>query len=174
MLIQVEGAMPHNTLVLRELAVEVDQLLVNRFAQIGGQDAEIAGLRNNLANRLSGLGRREEALAQAQEAVRLRRQLAAARPDAFLPNLALSLAVCGNIMAEAQPAQALICYEESLRLLRPPFLQLPQAHAPLMRAVVERYFQTLQSTGQAPDMELLTPIVEQLQRLQAADAVKPG
>ena len=76
-------------------------------------------------------------------------------------------------MAEAQPAQALICYEESLRLLTPPFLQLPQAHAPLMGAVAGRYFQTLQSTGQAPDMELLTLIVEQLQRLQA-DAVTPG
>ena len=116
LLIQVEGAMPHNTLVLRELAVEVDQLLVNRFAQIGGQDAEIARLRNNLSVRLSNLGRREEALAQAQEAVRLYQQLAAARPDAFLPDLAMSLNNLANrlsnlgrreeALAQAQEADA--------------------------------------------------------------------
>ena len=129
---------------------------------------------NNLANRLSDLGRREEALAQAEEAVRLRRQLAAARPDAFLPALAKSLAVCGNIKAEEQPAQALICYEESLRLLTPPFLRLPQAHAPLMQGIVGVYFQTLQTTGQEPDMELLTLIIEQLQRLEDANAETPG
>ena len=40
---------------------------------------------------LSALGRREEALEQAQEAVKLYRELAAARPDAFRPDLAGSL-----------------------------------------------------------------------------------
>ncbi len=43
---------------------------------------------NNLANTLSDLGRREEALAAAEEAVGLYRELAAARPDAFRPDLA--------------------------------------------------------------------------------------
>ena len=174
LLMQLEGAMPHATLVLRELAVEVDQLLVERFGQIGGQDAEVARLRSNLSVRLRDLGRREEALAQAEEAVRLYRQLAAARPDAFLPYLAKSLAVCGNIKAGEQPAQALICYEGSLRLLTPPFLQLPQAHAPLMQTIVGVYLRTLQTAGQEPDMELLTPIIEQLQRLEDAGAVTPG
>jgi tetratricopeptide (TPR) repeat protein len=46
---------------------------------------------NNLGTGLSGLGRREEAVAAAQEAVDIRRRLAAARPDAFLPDLAMSL-----------------------------------------------------------------------------------
>ena len=46
---------------------------------------------NNLANRLSDVGRREDALAAAEEAVALRRELARARPDAFTPNLAGSL-----------------------------------------------------------------------------------
>ncbi len=41
-----------------------------------------------LGIRLSDLGRREEALAATQEAVDIYRQLAAARPDAFLPDLA--------------------------------------------------------------------------------------
>jgi hypothetical protein len=42
---------------------------------------------NNLGNRLSELGRREEALAAAQEAVAIRRQLAQQHPEAFLPDL---------------------------------------------------------------------------------------
>src|SRR6201993_2792457 len=44
-----------------------------------------------LGNRLSNLGRREEALAASQEAVDIYRRLAQTRPDAFLPDLASSL-----------------------------------------------------------------------------------
>jgi len=46
---------------------------------------------NNLANRLSEPGRREDALAAATEAVTIRRDLARARPEAFTPNLGISL-----------------------------------------------------------------------------------
>jgi tetratricopeptide (TPR) repeat protein len=44
---------------------------------------------------LSALGRREEALAAAQEAAELYRWLAAQQPDAFLPGLAMSLTNLG-------------------------------------------------------------------------------
>jgi len=43
---------------------------------------------------------REDALAASQEAVDIRRQLAAARPDAFLPDLAMSLNNLGNRLSE--------------------------------------------------------------------------
>ena len=46
---------------------------------------------NNLGGRLSALGRREDALAASEEAVDIRRHLAAADPSAFLPDLAGSL-----------------------------------------------------------------------------------
>ena len=46
---------------------------------------------NILAVQLGELGRREEALAVAEEAVGTNRQLAAAHPDAFRPELARSL-----------------------------------------------------------------------------------
>ena len=42
-------------------------------------------------NILSELGRRENALAAARLAIEIYRRLAADRPDAFLPDLALSL-----------------------------------------------------------------------------------
>jgi tetratricopeptide (TPR) repeat protein len=46
---------------------------------------------NNLSADLSDLGRREDALTAGEEAVAAYRALAAARPDAFLPDLARSL-----------------------------------------------------------------------------------
>ena len=46
---------------------------------------------NNQSGCLSGLGRREEALAAVEEAAGIYRQLAQARPDAFLPDLAMAL-----------------------------------------------------------------------------------
>ena len=46
---------------------------------------------NNLSVRLGDLGRREDALAAIEEATGLYRELAAARPDAFVPDLAMSL-----------------------------------------------------------------------------------
>ena len=55
---------------------------------------DLAASLNNLAARLAGLGRREEALAAIQEAIDLYRELAAARPDAFRPDLAKSLNTC--------------------------------------------------------------------------------
>jgi hypothetical protein len=50
--------------------------------------------------RLSALGRRAEALAPAQEAVALRRALARANPDAFNPDLAMSLNNLANRLSE--------------------------------------------------------------------------
>ena len=55
---------------------------------------------NNLGIRYSEVGRRQDALAPAEEAVQLYRELARANP-AFLPNLAISLNNLGNRYSEA-------------------------------------------------------------------------
>ena len=59
---------------------------------------------NNLSVRLADLGRPEEALAAIEEAVIIYRELAAARPDAFRPDLATSLDNLSNRLAEPGPA----------------------------------------------------------------------
>jgi tetratricopeptide (TPR) repeat protein len=46
---------------------------------------------NNLSNQLADVGRRDDALAASEEAAGQHRTRAAARPDAFLPDLAASL-----------------------------------------------------------------------------------
>jgi tetratricopeptide (TPR) repeat protein len=74
---------------------------------------------NNLASGLSRLGRREEALVQAEEAVRIRRQLAEVLPEVFLPDLARSLGVLGRILAEERPDSAMESFSEAIKLLTP-------------------------------------------------------
>jgi hypothetical protein len=83
------NALPEQTTILREPAAELTQRLATSFQQEAERTNEplawdrTAALLSNLAVRLSHLGRREEALTAAEEAVRLYRALAAARPDAF-------------------------------------------------------------------------------------------
>src|ERR1700677_2662432 len=74
---------------------------------------------NNLASCLSALGQREEALAAIEEAVTTYRTLARTRPDAFLPDLALSLnnlATC--LSGLEQREEALTAIEEALTIRR--------------------------------------------------------
>ena len=116
--------MPEQTLVLREKAAEVSQLLVDRLSGLGSQRpeeifrSELGRLTNNLANRLSDLGRREEALEKAQQALSIREQFAQARPDAFLPNLARSISVSRDCLrALDRLSEAATAGETALRLL---------------------------------------------------------
>jgi tetratricopeptide (TPR) repeat protein len=66
---------------------------------------------------LSELGRREEALAKAEEAARIYEQLARARPDAFLPYLAGSLNNLATMLSElGRREEALAKAEEAVRI----------------------------------------------------------
>ncbi|HSV65622.1 MAG TPA: trypsin-like peptidase domain-containing protein [Mycobacteriales bacterium] len=92
--------LPEHTLSLREAAAivtaaEADHIR-RRVKQMPEDETSLSDLAmslNNLSVRLGELGRREEGLAAVEEAVRIRRRLAEARPDAFLPDLARSLRV---------------------------------------------------------------------------------
>ncbi|MFD9741455.1 hypothetical protein, partial [Umezawaea sp. NPDC059074] len=81
---------------LAEWAARIGERLVHEHRELAEArpDAFLPHLATSLNNqsiRLANLGRREEALDAATEAVNIRRSLAEARPDAFLPNLAGSL-----------------------------------------------------------------------------------
>ena len=106
LLAAIEIAMPEQTMVLGEKALEVNELLAKRLAKLSKENANEAILRehgrllNNLANRLSNVGRREEALEKAQQSVQISEQLAQARPDALLPELATSLNTLGIMLSD--------------------------------------------------------------------------
>jgi len=174
LLLELEDQMPHDTLVLRERAARVDELLLTRFTQLQGispseeNQSKCGGLANNLSLRLSALGRREEALAQAEEAVRIYRQLAQQRPDVFLPDLARFLATRGEIIAADRPGEATEPLAGAIRLLTPFFSRLPQAHAPLMRWICDLYNQAAQSAGIAPDPNLLAPVIAVFEKIESS------
>ena len=92
----------------------------------------MTGIRcNNLAKALSELGQREQALDAAKEAVNLYRQLAAARPEAFTPDLATSLNNLGLRLSElGQREQALDLAKEAVNLYRQLASARPEAFTP--------------------------------------------
>ena len=68
---------------------------------------------------MSELRRAEEALAAAGEAVEIRRRLAAARPDAFEPDLAMSLNNLGRMLSGAgRPEEAWVADAEAIEIRR--------------------------------------------------------
>ena len=119
---------------------------------------------NNLANRLSEHGHREPALQAAQEAVDLYRELAAARPDAFKPNLARSLIVLALRTEEATTSAnsgiaACQWAHESMTVLIPAFLLLPDTHGGLLQAVLRHYLRLCKAIDTVPDAQLLEPLL---------------
>jgi tetratricopeptide (TPR) repeat protein len=100
---------PDQTVFLRELGVVATRLCLEATPPGADHDAERARLANSLGNRYTAIGRPEEALAAAEEAVSIHRALAKARPDAFLPDLATSLNSLGG------KYDALRRYKEALK-----------------------------------------------------------
>ncbi len=125
---------------------------------------------NNLGNRLSDLGRREEALAATEEAVDIYRQLAAARPDAFLPDLAM----CAE--QPRQPAlatlgrreEALAADEEAVDIRRRARRRRPDAFLPDLATSLGALSQVLAGLDRAAEaaeaagegLTMVAPLVE--------------
>ncbi|MCK9921770.1 tetratricopeptide repeat protein, partial [Frankia sp. AgPm24] len=81
--------------------------------------AERARLWERLAWRLDHAGRREEALAATEQAVEIRRRLAAANPAAFEPDLARSLTNLGALLSGlGRREEALAATEQAVEIYR--------------------------------------------------------
>ncbi|WP_179953313.1 tetratricopeptide repeat protein [Desulfobotulus mexicanus] len=137
LLFVLEGALPQHTLSLREKAVEITKLLLEQMEKSNEKKPEIAilaqqaGIKNNLAVRLSELGRREEALQNAEKATEIYRQLAEARPEAFLPNYATSLNNLANHLSElGRREEALHNAEKAMEIYRQLAEARPEAFLP--------------------------------------------
>ena len=148
-MMEIANALPHETLTLRELAASLTERIVQTLrggatAQMAaGSDLELqsfyAGWLNKLGNRLSDLGRREDALAAAQEAVDIRRRLAADRPDAFLPDLAGSLNNLGARLSDlGRREEALAAAQEAVDIRRRLAASRPDAFLPDLASSLKR------------------------------------
>jgi tetratricopeptide (TPR) repeat protein/nucleoside phosphorylase len=115
----IEQQLPERTVSLRELAVWAVEARLAALPATEAARAERARLQNRLGVGLSEVGRREEALRATQEAVELRRALAEARPDVFLPDLASSLNNLGSRLRElGRREEALLATQEAVGLRR--------------------------------------------------------
>ncbi|MEM6945491.1 MAG: hypothetical protein AAF565_17240, partial [Pseudomonadota bacterium] len=108
--------------------------------------------------RLSEVGRREEALAAAEEAVALRRTLAAARPEAFTPNLAMSLGALGQVQRQTDPALAAQTFADGLQRIAPLLEAVPEAFSGLATALFNDLKAASEEAGAQPDAALVARI----------------
>ena len=139
--------------------------------------AALPECRVRCAIRPLGSGRRrwrphtgEQALASIAEAVALRRDLAAARPDAFLPDLARSLAVLGRCCSSLGDVdRALRCAIESLNTLRNHLLRFSGVFIELAATLVSDYLEYSERLGQEPDQNLLQPYLPYLNELNSSE-----
>ncbi len=114
-------------LTVPQLAVIISYIL----ARHADNEAEKSGHLNNLSVHLSALGRREEALEPAREAVDIYRRLAQDNPRAFMPDLAMSLNNLANILSElGRREEALEPAQEAADIYRQLAEDNPQAFMP--------------------------------------------
>ncbi|SNR87970.1 tetratricopeptide repeat protein, partial [Puniceibacterium sediminis] len=98
------------------------------------------------------LGRREDALGAAEEAVALYRDLAAARPEAFTPNLAASLNTLANhLSALGRREEALAAAEEAVALYRDLVAARPEAFTPDLAGSLNNLANHLSDLGRRED-----------------------
>ncbi|MFQ5342117.1 MAG: CHAT domain-containing protein [Anaerolineae bacterium] len=118
---------PDRTLALRG----VQAPLYRAMADLASDDTKRARALGMLGYALSALGRRGEALAATQEAVELYRQLAQHNPDAFLPDLAMSLNNLGIRLSNlGRRGEALAATQEAVEIRRQLAQHNPDAFLP--------------------------------------------
>jgi hypothetical protein len=161
----IERLVPEHSVALRRIAAAVGESQLRALPSGEKEDAERARILNNLANRNSALGRREEALGAAERASAIYERLAQQIPDAFEPDSATSLGALGTILHEGNPSGAARAFRRGVETLRRLFLRHPKAFAPRMAALLKGYLETCQSSGREPDFALLAPILEAFKNL---------
>ena len=117
-LVRIEEAIPYPTTAL----ARADMVLtarINSMLPAGTSKADLARWRDSLGVMFSQLGRPADALPATQEAVTIRRELAAANPDRYRPDLAGSLSNLGVWFSElGRPADALPATQEAVTIRR--------------------------------------------------------
>ena len=110
---------------------------------------------HNLGNRLSELGRCQQALAPAAEAAAIYRRLAEANPDSYLPELALSLLayawICVNLKDNLTGAFNAI--DELISLYESSAQQLPQRFADQLFLAYRTLADVLETLGRTDESE---------------------
>jgi tetratricopeptide (TPR) repeat protein len=115
-LIAVANSIPFPSIALDEAGADLSRRIALAYTT---GTSERASWQETSANVLAALGRREEALVAIEEAVAIRRELAAERPGVFRPDLADSLNNQSNRLSQlARRNEALAAIEEAVAIRR--------------------------------------------------------
>ena len=175
--------MPEYRVHLTALAAILTSQQVTKYraGTIGGEPVAVDRLAralSNLSARLGGLGQREDALAASEEAVTIRRELAAASPDAFRPGLADSLNnLSADLAGVGRLEDALAAAEEATGLYRELAADRPDAFRPDLAGSLNNLVVSLAGLGRPEDALAAAEETAGLYRELAADrpdAFRPG
>ena len=135
---RLRAALPGFSLPLAKLALAVARqgLALLPEPTTEAEQSAYANSLNSLANRLGETGDRQGALDAARRAVKIYEGLARANPAAYLPNLAVSAFVLGNVAQSTDAEMALSAYALSVRAATPMLETLAERLAPLIAAAV--------------------------------------
>jgi hypothetical protein len=111
------------------------------------------------------LGRPEEAQHAARRASELYDRLAKQKPDIFVPEFARSLGELASVLWETDRSEAVNALRTGIGALRNNFLRQPEASADLMADLLNDYEGTCGELGREPDPDLVTPIIQALERI---------
>ncbi|MFF4128245.1 tetratricopeptide repeat protein [Microbispora rosea] len=152
--------LPDTSQTLAEWAAQLTDRLTRHHRDTGDL-VNLARSLNNHAVRLGELGRREEALEAITETVGLYRDLAEARPDAFLHHLARSLNNQANRLgALGRPEQALEAITEAVTIRRALAEARPDAFLPDLALSLNNHAVHLGELGRLEDaLEAITEAV---------------
>ncbi|MEU0382709.1 tetratricopeptide repeat protein, partial [Streptomyces cyaneofuscatus] len=114
---------------------------------------DLAGSLTNLGAELSGVGRREDALTAAEEALEIYRRLAASNPAAYNPDLAHCLSFFAWVSYEARqdPSVALRATGEAVEIYRRFVAAVPARFLPPLRSVLGLQADLLRRLGRAQE-----------------------
>ena len=141
--------LPDTSIALARLATAIFQHLTD--AAIGDNEERGPNL-ISLSNHLGQLGRREDALAAINEAVTTYRQLAAARPDAFLPDLAMALNNQSVRLSDlGRREDALAAINEAVTIRRQLAAARPDAFLPDLAGALNNQSNRLSDLGRRED-----------------------
>ena len=159
---------PDHTLTLRS----IQEPLYRTMADLAPDTVQRAQALSMLGYARSAVGRYAEALAATAEAVDLLRNLTAAQPDAFRPDLARSLSNLGaHLAAVGRYADALAATEEAVDLLRNLAAAQPDAFRPALATSLSNLGKHLAAVGR--DAEALAATAEAVDLYRNLAAAQP-
>ena len=140
--------MPSPSLPLRTLALKVTEKWLAAAASGQTSPAAYAAMQGNHALALHNMGRHQEALAAAQEAVDIRRKLYADNPDAIRPALAGSLNNLANRLSDlGRHREALEAAQEAVTMYRELAADNPAAFRPALAMSLNNLAKMLHNMG---------------------------